>query len=134
MASRPISTHVLTTLADRFLTMKANLEPNETFAVRIQQRHNAVRNSVHTRNQKVVTTKLIGSVGPQDQNSTSRSRYVRHRHPCGNGIFLFMAAAGAPGGVSPQQALDDLHRTITASGALAVSGETDVRPLYWTVS
>lgn len=103
------------TLNDRFITLKANLEPNATFAGLIQQRHNAVRSLVQNRNPKVVNTKLIGSVRrktriqPRPEDKFDIDILVIM------GSFDHWLPAGAPGAITPQIALNDLHRTITES-------------------
>ena len=102
-------------LNDRFTILKAHLEPNETFAGRIQQRHTVVRNLVQSRNAGVVETKLIGSMGrktriqPRAQDKFDIDILVVM------GSFYSWLAPGDPNGITPQRALDALHRTIVAS-------------------
>jgi len=105
----------MSTLNDRFVTLKANLEPNETFAGLIQQRHNAVRSLVQSRNPKVIDTKLIGSVRrktriqPRPEDKFDIDILVIM------GSFDRWLPPGTPGAITPQIALNDLHRTIAES-------------------
>jgi hypothetical protein len=118
----------MTTLNDRFAALKANLEPNATFAGLIQQRHNAVRNLIENRNPKVVETKLIGSV--------SRKTRIQPR-PEDNfdidilvvmGSFHSWLPPGTPGAITPQVALNDLHQTIMQSDRYGAMGSQQAPP------
>lgn len=109
------ATHMPITLNDRFSILKANLEPNETFAKRIQQRHNAVRSLVQTRNPKVIDTKLIGSVGRKTRIQPRPEDKFDIDILVVMGSFFSWLEPGDPNGVTPQRALGSLHHTLTTS-------------------
>jgi hypothetical protein len=105
----------MATLNDRFVTLKANLEPTQTLAGLIQQRHNAVRSLVQNRNPKVIDTKLIGSVRRKTRIQPRPEDKFDIDILVVMGSFYTWLPLGAPAGVTPQQALNDLHQTITES-------------------
>ena len=104
-----------TMLADSFSQLKSNLELTPYFDDLVQQRHNAVRAYLKNNDSNIVDTKLIGSV-----------RRKTRIQPAGNakfdidilvvmGSFYNWLPPGAPGGVTPEQALNTLHRSVQSS-------------------
>jgi Second Messenger Oligonucleotide or Dinucleotide Synthetase domain len=105
----------MATVSERFLKLKENLEPSATLRDLIGQRHNAVRDFIQNRNSKVTDTKLIGSVRRQTRIAPRPEDKVDIDILIIMGSFYSWLPPGAPGGITPQLALDDLHRTVTQS-------------------
>src|SRR5215471_9797746 len=97
------------TLNDRFLKLKENLEPGETLSGLITQRHNAVRDFIRNRNSNVIDAKLIGSVARKTRIAPRQGDKLDIDILVVMGSFYSWLPPGAPGGVTPQGAMNDLH-------------------------
>jgi hypothetical protein len=99
-------------MREHFLKLKSNLEFNQALTDQVSTKHNAVRDYVKNNNTKVKDSKLIGSL----QRKT-------RIHPGTNGkididIVVIMGEFYnwvSSGGVSPQDALTELHSTVADS-------------------
>ncbi len=98
-------------LSDAFAKLKSNLELNDTFDGLIQQKHNAVRSKVEN-SRPGTQTKLIGSLQRKTriqprQNDTFDIDILVQLGEFYNWVTV--------GGVSPEQALGEVHKVVHQS-------------------
>jgi Second Messenger Oligonucleotide or Dinucleotide Synthetase domain len=103
------------TLNERFFKLKENLEPGEVLGSLISQRHNAVRDFIKNHNSTVVDAKLIGSVRRKTRIAPRTGDNFDIDILIIMGSFSVWLPAGDPAGVTAQQALNNLHRTVGQS-------------------
>ncbi len=106
-------------LADNFSRLKTNLELTQSFDDLVQQRHNAVRSYIENQHVNVVDTKLIGSIKRKTRIQPTPNSPFDIDVLVIMGSFYNWLPVGSPNGITADQALGELHRTMNTSDRYA---------------
>lgn len=99
-------------MQNHFLRLKNNLELDPTLATSVSTRHNAARTYLQNNHPTFKDSKLIGSFQRQTKIHPGSEHKLDIDVLVVVGEFYNWVTIG---GVSPQQALDEMHTTLTAS-------------------
>ena len=106
-------------LTDNFSRLKTNLELTQSFDNLVQQRHNAVRSYIENQHVNVIDTKLIGSIKRKTRIQPTPNSPFDIDVLVIMGSFYSWLPVGSPNGVTANQALGELHRTMKTSDRYA---------------